>query len=581
MATLPRAPLAEIPQVQNRRVVNQENRASGADPVGAQMSDTGSAVFELASKTREAHITAEVANAQNDLRLKLDNEYRALQADNGDPAELETKFAERSKAVLAETSGGMSSPMHKRLFEAQSAELTQAYTLKTRDLTRTKQVDGARALAMRTIDDLSTVAADPSIPREVLEENTANALASAREQFRIGTFTAEQLAQSEIKANDALKVGVSLRHVSNIDTMMDSGRYGEAEEYFKGNYSEVDPAQREKIETLIETQGREAQAILKADDFWSKSDGSYEDALVKARAITDPKERLAVEDRLATLKAQDKAGEDATQDVVKEGLLDHVLKGGNLANAPASLLRDADAFTRNFIEDELNQRRLRAQQMATLTAEERRAMKETSAISKDTLSGFAALNPEAYMAGPASWDGDLKDVWDGLMPEHKSEVAADIAKRTAAGETFNEADKVFKDLIAQVPVLGPENMKGSDFTKGSKGKGAKRKMTDEEKSVQGSLYRQAQEHAVRTGGAPISTAESKVMIARAFREYKPKRYPFEEKGAFVDPLIEGIMRTPVGQETYDFLKEKYGREPTMAEMRTGMRLAGAISELPE
>jgi hypothetical protein len=579
MPKLPRSPLADVSPVQNRRVVNQENRVNGADPVAQQMTATGNAAFEATSRIREAHITAEVANAQNDLRLRLDGEYRALQNDNGDPAELESKFAARAKEVLGETSKGMSSPMHKRLFEAQSAELTDTYTIKTRDLTRQKQLDGARALAMRTLDGVTEAASDPTIPREVLEKNADNSLATFREQFRIGAINAEQLADAEIKTDTAVKAGVSLRHISNVDAMMDAGRYGEAEEYFKANYSEVAPAQREKVESAIEMQGREAKAIGKADDFWGASDGDYDKAILKARAITDPKERLAVEERLATLKAQDTAADNATQERVKEELLDHVLSGGGMSNAPQAALREADAFTRDFIEGEIYSRRERAQRMATLSAQERAALKEASAISKDFIAGYAALAPESYMAGPAEWKAsapELYSEWQNMTDANKQDIVTDIAKRKASGGTFNEADKVFKDLIAQVPILGPENMKGSDFDKGSKGKGTKRKPTDEEKAVRGSLLRQAQEHATRTGGAPITIEQSKVMIARAFREYSPKRYPFEEPGAFVDPLISAVMQSPVGQETYEYLKEKYQREPTLQEMRAGLQMAGAL-----
>lgn len=63
-----------------------------------------------------------------------------------------------------------------------------------------------------------------------------------------------------------------------------------------------------------------------------------------------------------------------------------------------------------------------------------------------------------------------------------------------------------------------------------------------------------EEHAVRTGGAPLTIELSKAMTAGAFREYKSKRYRFEGPGAFVDPLIFTVMPSPVGQETYQYSK---------------------------
>jgi hypothetical protein len=129
---------------------------------------------------------------------------------------------------------------------------------------------------------------------------------------------------------------------------------------------------------------------------------------------------------------------------------------------------------------------------------------------------------------------------------------------------------VFKDLTAQIDFVGPSNMRGKDFVGASTSTGSALK---EEQAVKAALFRQAQEYAKRTGGAPITPQESKVMIARAFREADPKRYPFEERGRFNELTANAVAATPAYQETRAYLAEKLGREPTANEVVAMMRAA--------
>jgi hypothetical protein len=112
-------------------------------------------------------------------------------------------------------------------------------------------------------------------------------------------------------------------------------------------------------------------------------------------------------------------------------------------------------------------------------------------------------------------------------------------------------------------MLGPGNMKGKDFDATSKSKSG---ALEEEQAVRASLYRQAQDHARRTGGAPITPQESKIMIARAFRSVNPDAYPqvgATNPGAYVNP-IRG--RLAVVADLKDILK----RDPTQAEINAAM-----------
>lgn len=341
--------------------------------------------------------------------------------------------------------------------------------------------------------------------------------------------------------------------------------YEAARTYFEINRGDFMANDAAKMEAALNTQGLELRAIGTADKFWADTGGDYGAAIVEARKISNVEERTKVENRLAVMKNQDDAAKAAKDAEDLEEGMSYVVQG---ASIPAAWAAGASPIVIDRIQAEQRTRELWAQQMSTLNAEERRAVKEASAISKDYFKSVASLNPEAYLAPRTTWDEDMLATWDSLVPEHQADVLSDIAQRQAQGQTFDSLDKTFKDLVAQVPVLGPENMKAKNLTAGSKGTGADRTFTDEEKAVRASLYRQAQEYSARSGGAPVSPQESRVMIARAFREADAKRYPFPEPGRF---MVGMVANTVEYDETVTYLKDRLGREPTDMEVIEAMK----------
>ena len=577
---MPRMPSDRIEgQVSNNVRPTRLTRASGAAPEARALQQVGGVVQEMGDRIRTANIQAEVVDAQFSLRDELDQAYRELERDmEGDPAEFEQRMRTKSKEIVSKVGGNMSSPMHKRLWEQASQRDVESFAIQSRDLTYKRQIDGAKAKTIEAGTKYEAVVKDPSKSRDQLEQGYTDFKGLVDAQLEAGLYTQTEAAQLKAQAEVNFKSGVSLRHVSEIDHRMDAGDFASAEEYFKTNYGEIDPARREQSESAIEVKGVEQKAVQRADAFMVDAAGDYGKALEKARKVKDVDLRLKIESRLTTMKGQDEQADALEQKDVKEGLLDHVISGGSLASAPADLVRRADAFTLDYIQQEQRQRQVWAQQMSTLTAQERAAVTQMSAIGKDHLQGFRALEPEVYMMGPEYWKTEaphLHEAYQLLKPEHRSEIVMDIRKRQATGNTVDTTDSVFKDLIAQVPMLGPENRKGKDFSKGSDGKGSKRTYSKEEAAVRASLYQQAQEHAKRTGGADITPQESRVMIARAFREFDARRYPYDEPGRFVGELSGAVMTSPAYLTTQDFLREKLDREPTPDEVLK------AMSELEE
>ena len=460
MAKLPRSPISEGVTNQYRPV--REARASGADPVGQAMEQAGNAGFEIASRIREAQIVAEVGKAQNDLRLKLDAAHRELEKDNEAPELLEQKFRERSQDILGETSGAMSSPLHKRMFEAQSAELVDTYILKTRDLTRTKQLGNARALASTSLDDLANVAADPDIGRDVLEQNTENTLAMARRYYEVGVFDAEQFAAAEIKANDALRVGISVRNESRLEGLMDAGdavsiaqaRILMEDEEFR---AEILPEKREAIEDALKVKAQAASAVGKADELMAGAGGDYDIAMAEARKIPDVELRLDVESRLTTMKEQDRQGEALRQDKVRMQGLEPLLNGGDLGSIPSAVMMQADADTKRYWKDYVDQQRSRTQQMATLSAEQKAALKAYETNVVGAINAVKDSDPDLYNRGPRAWmaeDPALYAQFVALDGDAKAAIERGIESSRTGGGKVSAADGIYSQLVAGSTTFG-------------------------------------------------------------------------------------------------------------------------------
>lgn len=555
-----------------RVVRNAQPSAAAAEVVG----ETITAFGELGMRIQEARAEQEAANLEIEAKRRYDAAYRELEADPDAEDQFESRLMEKSREIQNELLGKVKSKPVRDAFDLRLKGIESAYVLDGRDLSRKRTIENIKAGVIGRIASLEDTAKDMSVAFEDKDRPDRRSFANERDVIvaeinsmaKGGWIGKDEAAEFKVRIDTLAKKADSDRILNEIDNRLDAGESAAAEEYFKLNYGRILPEAREAAESALESKTLESRAITKADEFWAKSGGDYGAALNDAYGIQNPEERLAVEARLAQLKNQFDAAVAASDQAHLEKGMDYVTRGEAI---PADLLRQASPLVRDRLQTEVRTRRLWEQQMATLSAEEKAALKEASNISKDYFKSLSAVDPELYLGGPSTWTPEMLADWDQLQPEHKSDVLSDIATKRAAGGTFDASDKVLKDVIAQVPMLGPSNMKAKDFQGESKSKGAALK---EEQAVRASLYRQAQEYAKRTGGAPITPQESKIMIARAFREANSARYPFEEPGAFMNRIAGAVASSPVYQTSRAYLKEKLGREPTDQEVMATMRALG-------
>ena len=495
---------------------------------------------------------------------RLKNEYSKLKGADAAKGVKGKPLADHYAAELEKRLADIGKDMHAPVLRQQFALLASDVTTQFKNGASTYEVEQGAVYAGQVRDatvlsSFNAIAEAPSSP--TVNFHMARARDALTEKFRDAGFADEALDQQ-------VKQALGQSHTVILDQLTNEGRYEEASAYFekhRGDFLEVDAR---SVKAAMDEKDRELKQFAKADAIWVKAGGDYAKALEDVRKETDPRVREVLEGRIAVLKNQDEAATKATQAAVINDALMAITSGRDV---PQEVMRRADGPTRSFIQDELRQTRLQAQQMATLTAQEKAAMKEASNISKDYIKGFSALAPAEYLAGPSEWSGDLAETWATLTPEHKAEVYADIATKVASGQSYTATDKVFKDLIDQIPILGPENQKGVNYTTGSQGSPGKRTFTPEEKAVRSSLYRQAQEHAQRTGGAPITPADSDLMIKRAFREANPKRYPFLEPGGGLTPTVNYLRELEAVRAD---LREVLGKEPTPEEIEGALKGVG-------
>lgn len=549
MARLPRSPIAQ--DVQNNYTPVREARMDPSDPVGRSLEQAGGVVHEIGVRLADSKIVADAADASIRLRSRLDEEYRLIENDTvGDPAGLESRFRMRASQVVNEEASRMQSPALKRAFGQRAAESVETYSISMRDVTRRRRVEVAKADTIRVGTAYEDLAADVSKSPELVKQSRDDYLALIERQHRLGIYSQDQAEQLRIGAQKTYEQAISDRHLLNVDDLIDQGRYGEARAHFDSIDHEILPAVRQKAKAAMDAATREGAAIQKADQFWDESEGNWNRFLEKTRAIENPQERLAVEARGATLKNQDEAGRDAEQrDVRERGLM--ALTSGQ--RVPADVWRDADGFTRDFLQEQQRQRDVWNQQMATLSAQERQAMAEMSRHNAYMFEALAETNSGLFQEGAVGWVSQpfLAEMYETLSPTEKGRLEMLAARARKGGDTADAGMRMFQDVVAMLPLYAPEGLSAKDLLVGQGQMGMRDTIRGTKKSelaikAEGILLRLTAEEARRTAGRPIGETRAEQLIAMAYAEASDRGAP---SGGFLGiGAHSGGPRIPIDPE---------------------------------
>lgn len=569
MAKLPRSPISEGVTNQYRPV--REARASGADPVGQAMEQAGNAGFEIASRMADAKIATDAANAEIGLRSDLDKLRRELEADSETaPEQLESVYRERASKMVADRAGAMQSPALRRAFGTQSAATLENGAIDMRDVTRRKQVSSARAEALVLFDNFEKTTTDvlnytkpadggPSLA----EKDRDTAIGLIERQRRAGIWDEDTAVEQTLKARAVYDLGLSNSHVFAIDAELDKGdaaSIARADAYFMKHSGEITQEQREKVRDFIEVKKNEGIAVTVSDELWTQSGENYGEFLRLIREdkrITSPDQLLAAEARGAQRMNQRDAAEKEKYDAdLKTGMASVVLG----KRPPASWFATASPLAVDRIQTELRSRQEQSLRIAGMTADEKAAMKDTSA--SNYLSLTAQLtDPELVLAGREAIlaDPGLRSIYDNMLPDDQNKFDKMVIDAKGTGGV--PADKTLKEYKSVMALTG-FMYEGLDKIRGA-GEGdpgvarvsANRKKSETAVALEGLILKRTGEELARTGGAPIEIDAAKRITAQAILEVTTN--PKTGKSTYaMDPNVQmDIVETSARTQIISFRRD--------------------------
>lgn len=528
---MPRVPTAEgfgvLPGIRSggaRPVLSVEQAAQPGRQMqarGEQMVQIGGLVGDYAQQQQERVNRARVQDATMQAeRLAL--EYRqqmeqlkgaqAAEGINGMP--LGVFYSKELERGTAEIEQGLGSPAAREAFRVQALALQSRFG----ERAMLYEAEQAEIFIGQTQDTLIThnlnfLAGSAGGPEEgMYRDRLSEAYA---EKFRQSGFTGESLKQK-------VQEEMAKSHAIIIEQYLNDDQYTAAKEYFE-RYKETDfsTIDAKKIEDGMAEQGRELEAVGKADKIWNDSKFQYGEALIAARRITDPQERKAVEAQLAVLHTQDRAAKDAKDNSDYETGVGYVNAGRSI---PGTLLAEASPLVVAKLQTMQEAKAERARAAAAMTAEEKAALREISTNNYNVLK-LQAANPEYARLGLAGLLADpaLQSRFDNMTSEDQDKLILDIDS-ARQGVPVDQVTKTTKAILATANAMLPPTLKQSQIGGLGRGEIGERYITsnlaksDLALETEGTLFRLVQEELALTNGAPIDATRSEQLFGLALAE---------------------------------------------------------------
>jgi hypothetical protein len=584
MAKLPRSPISEGVTNQYRPV--QEARASGADPVGQAMEQAGDAGFEIASRMADAKIATDAANAEIGLRSDLDKLRRELEADSETaPEQLESVYRERATKMVADRAGAMQSPALRRAFGTQSAASVESGVINIRDVTRRKQVSSARAEALVLFDNYEKTTTDVlnyTKPEDggpsLAEKDRDTAIGLIERQRRAGIWDEDTAVEQTLKARAVYDLGLSNSHVFAIDAELERGdaaSIARADAYFMKHSGEITQEQREKVRDFIEVKKNEGIAVTVSDELWTQSGENYGEFLKLIREdkrITSPDQLLAAEARGAQRMNQRDAADKEKYDADLETGMASVVSG---KRPPASWFATASPLAVDRIQTELRTRQEQSLRIAGMTASEKAEAKAVS--ERNYLSLTASLtDPQLVMAGRDAVLADpvIREAYDNMLLDDQNKFDKMIIDaRGTGGVPADKTLKAYRDVVALVGVYAPDLgtkrvgfgstpvtletdfMGVGEGTPGDAYVNQSRKKTPAALALEGEVMRLVGEELQRTGGAPITDARAKQIVALGYAAAGEDPKTGQTKYPVPADIASGVIATDARTQIINFRRD--------------------------
>jgi hypothetical protein len=568
MAKIPRALDIAGPASQTRGVVNVP--VIEASTAGAQaLREVGKVAQEFGDRLYKADVDKKVTEADRKTREDLDREFRALET-SGDipPEEIETRYREVSDKIIA-THGDLV-PKGARAMWTERAK-TQWQTegvLKSRTLTRTRQLEGVRAGIIEESAALRAQVGDLAVEESTFKQNIQSQRNLIGRQVENGVLQKDDAAKLTAELDQWVVADKTARVDQNVTTLVRNGQVAEAEAQFKANYKEIDPAKRVVIERGLEDAKFDNRVVTATDKLWEDAGGDYGKFIKSTADIKDAALRTKVEERGDRMRLMEERAEAEKQDNMEKLMWAHVEGGGKIGNASPSLRASIDPDRLGSIRAYENARD--KEDTLGFSAKEIWVL-QSSAVRNE----LETMLPERFVGGYQAWSTRDKQRYEQMTPADQIAINDAVVKRRTQGATANDVDKAYSDLANELKRVAPHNWEIGT-------KDQKKEATE----MLGVLRGYAKEQA--STGKSITSDQTRELVARAMsskgRAGKPADIIFNDiirqgmegkvKSGAIDPdtvadiedaFYRSTGRKPSAQETMALYEKVQGADAGTAE----------------
>lgn len=557
MAKIPR--IEQVGEYQPSRDIVQGVRTPVNDGIARGLQDLGKATTELADRLYKADTDKKIVEASRKTREDLDRAYRDI-TESSDilPEDYEKHYREESDRIISANaemvpSGG------RDMWRERALGWQSDAVIRTRDVTRQRQVDKARAGIVAETEAIGAQVGDLSLSEKTVADNIAGQRGLIDRQVREGIIDEEAGARLQAQLTEMALKDVTIRVTSNIDELVQNGQVAEARAQFMANYKRIDPATRAAIEKGLDASEFDNRVVTESDRLWTEAKGDYGRFIKEAGKVSDARLRVKIEERGAQLQRQADAAENARQDNLERSMWAHVEKGGTIGNAPASLRGAIDPDRLGSIRAYENARDAEN----GMNGAQKAAWSAASSGWRNELESAAAMPASTFMQDPSKWSPRDRAKFEALTPTDQNAIRAKQADMRDRGNTQDEVSKIEGQLLDVAKVVADP--------KWGLRSNANNRPAESEKLL-GELRGQAAMLAKENGGRPLTPDQVRYAVALAMKAAGESKSDFVSWNTFamrVDPAFaENVADTMEYEQAFNDLRAAGdGVDPTFEEVQ--------------
>jgi hypothetical protein len=542
---------------------------SGQEAQGEAVSRLGDMVHNIGIKLREQEITTQVGEAHIGLDVELSRAEAAIKADGKlQPGDVQAAWKEKSDAILAKYSEGMTSPMHLRLFQDQATKRIAGGTERMDVDVLRRRHDGMTAGISRAGDRVEELLKDTTVDESHLAEPMAGFSFLVKNARRQGAIDETREAELLGKLDAAHKAALGDRTMAKIDAAVAAQDFRTAQLLYDDENKRLTEQDRSRVRTVLQAGKLQKDALdtsrSMVDQAVDPRTGKVDEArLMKLEnGIQDPKLYNQVVQYNNVATGQRKAAYMQVQEGLQDQLMKHVLGGGSVLDAPPSLLARLEPARQASVRAFESYR----EQEAYMSPGQRAALKQSSALAHSSL---LALGSRELLRPFEEWAPSDQKRYADMSTDDKIRMDNTITKLRENGGSETSIDKIMKQAKTRLKIIAPKEWKiGTP------------KMSEDAKDFMGFLQMQIADESEAVGGARLDDKAMNRVISNAMNSWwdQADKGWFGDKAApwkngnvgLVEVMRDGSERGIVSQEAIDAVPPEAWAEMRAQLVREGV-----------